>query len=253
MKSNNVRLKKDYYSLNEVARILDCEVGDLIHHANNDKIYFSVFIERQRFDEGHKPSLFVNDDVMKEMSYGYVDVDKASMQHISGPFENPGILPMHAYKVGIFDGWFYLGFDYNPKLEFDEDVDFSGYVMSLFKLDSSDPECKSCSVIISFVDGDIDKLSLPVSIKRADLFIDSHFLNVLLHGDIDSESSKTANKKGEIIPVLLKMIPELAEVDIDTAPAATIKNMLEVIARTKKLPFPDIGKDAWIKYLGRGK
>lgn len=65
------------------------------------------------------------------------------------------------------------------------------------------------------------------------------------------ESTKTSNRKGEIIPALLKMIPEFSGVDIDNEKASKISDILSALAANKKIELNMPDKNTWIRYLGR--
>ncbi|HCI5669068.1 TPA: hypothetical protein NPO09_003621 [Klebsiella pneumoniae] len=65
------------------------------------------------------------------------------------------------------------------------------------------------------------------------------------------EHPRTANRKGEVIPALLKMIPEFDDVDLEGESISKIASILEAIAAAKgiELNLPD--KNTWARYLGR--
>ncbi|HGM4679968.1 hypothetical protein [Serratia ureilytica] len=68
---------------------------------------------------------------------------------------------------------------------------------------------------------------------------------------VEPDSPKTIAKKSEMIPALLRMIPELSDVDIDTESPSKIKNIIEAIAAEKGIDMPPVHHQTWEKYLGR--
>ena len=65
------------------------------------------------------------------------------------------------------------------------------------------------------------------------------------------ESPKTLAKKAELIPALIKLIPEMDDIDIGTAPVAKVIAVLEAAAAMKGVFLPATDKNTWAKYLGR--
>ncbi|WP_162823121.1 hypothetical protein [Klebsiella variicola] len=65
------------------------------------------------------------------------------------------------------------------------------------------------------------------------------------------EHSRTSNRKGEIIPSLLSMIPDFDGVDLQNESVNKIATILEAAAASRgvELTIPD--KNTWAKYLGR--
>lgn len=66
-----------------------------------------------------------------------------------------------------------------------------------------------------------------------------------------TESNRTKNRKGEIIPALLKMIPEFNGYDIDKEPVNRISDILEATAAAKGIDLVLPDKNTMAKYLGR--
>ena len=66
-----------------------------------------------------------------------------------------------------------------------------------------------------------------------------------------SSSFMRKNKLSEVIPALLKMIPEFDDVDLEGESISKIASILEAIAAAKgiELNLPD--KNTWARYLGR--
>lgn len=67
----------------------------------------------------------------------------------------------------------------------------------------------------------------------------------------ERESPKTRAKKAEIIPALIKLIPEMQDVDLEDTPVSKIAEMIEVIAAQRGVELPGTHRQTWQKYLGR--
>ncbi|MCM7634248.1 hypothetical protein [Enterobacter bugandensis] len=108
-------------------------------------------------------------------------------------------------------------------------------------------------------------LSLPISVSMdaSRLYITAHEMGRLTGKPFTSpngaavfatnsiESTRTSNRKGEIIPSLLKMIPELKGFDIDNGPVKKIVDIIEATAAEKGIELNSPDKNTWAKYLGR--
>ncbi|HHZ3461553.1 TPA: hypothetical protein ACWCBK_004056, partial [Escherichia coli] len=55
----------------------------------------------------------------------------------------------------------------------------------------------------------------------------------------------------EIIPALIKLIPEMQDVDLEETPVTKIAEMIEVIAAQRGVELPSTHRQTWQKYLGR--
>jgi hypothetical protein len=71
--------------------------------------------------------------------------------------------------------------------------------------------------------------------------------------DDKPEDPKTAAKKAEIIPVLIKLLPDFNDVDIDLMAVSKIQSLIESIAAKQGVELPDTHVQTWQKYLGRGR
>ncbi len=111
------------------------------------------------------------------------------------------------------------------------------------------------------IDGDIGKIDFgdaPLVVDSKFLYIERDSLHKFHQLSIDyfkntqsGEHPRTANRKGEVIPALLKMIPEFDDVDLEGESISKIASILEAIAAAKgiELNLPD--KNTWARYLGR--
>ncbi|MEJ5073422.1 hypothetical protein WH357_13960 [Enterobacter ludwigii] len=113
--------------------------------------------------------------------------------------------------------------------------------------------------VISIADNEI------IDFGKHPLILKKKFLSIMLDDLTDfklrsiehfkkyafDEHVRTANRKGEIIPALLAMIPDFDGMDLSTESASKISSILEAIAAKKgiELSLPD--KNTWARYLGR--
>ncbi|EAY6134785.1 hypothetical protein AH775_08510 [Salmonella enterica subsp. enterica serovar Give] len=67
----------------------------------------------------------------------------------------------------------------------------------------------------------------------------------------ERESPKTAAKRNEVIYSLIKLIPEMGDVDLDTESLPKIADLIDSIAASRGIEFPKTHWQTWQKYLGR--
>ncbi|EFE5032289.1 TPA: hypothetical protein OB753_002499 [Escherichia coli] len=72
-----------------------------------------------------------------------------------------------------------------------------------------------------------------------------------VYGGGDRESPKTAAKRNEVIYSLIKLIPEMDDVDLDTESLPKIADLIDSIAASRGIEFPKTHWQTWQKYLGR--
>ncbi|EIU1712688.1 hypothetical protein L4I06_004518, partial [Salmonella enterica] len=99
---------------------------------------------------------------------------------------------------------------------------------------------------------DFNCLDFCLTIKTDSLRIKSNEVNDLKLKRMD-ESDKTTAKKAEIISCLIKLIPEMSDINLDTTPVAKIASLIEAVAATRAVEFPKTDIGTWSKYLGRGR
>ena len=70
---------------------------------------------------------------------------------------------------------------------------------------------------------------------------------------INEDNPKSLAKKAEIIPALIRLLPDFKSADIDMMPVSKIKNVIESLAATNGVDLPDTHIQTWQKYLGRNR
>ncbi|EOM2434987.1 hypothetical protein DB293_004810, partial [Escherichia coli] len=68
---------------------------------------------------------------------------------------------------------------------------------------------------------------------------------------ITEDSPKASSKRNEVIYSLIKLIPEMGDVDLDTESLPKIADLIDSIAASRGIEFPKTHWQTWQKYLGR--
>ncbi|WEF28563.1 hypothetical protein PYR66_02155 [Klebsiella aerogenes] len=229
-----------YYPLPEAAEKLGCSVKDLYHFAAIGALDIVVFFPALKHD---CLMLMIPDFMEGEIDYDFGGVLGSERWTISGiQLQEDAEIP--GYYAKSISGFFYLNREYFSVPEF---LGADAKIRSPFFTTRSESEGWECQ--ITTINGGIE--------------IDTRFLCVMADDlakikEIGSlpvnqagESPKTVSKKAELIPALLKMIPELEGLDIEMGPVAKIISVLEAAAAAKGVDLPATDKNTWAKYLGR--
>ena len=102
------------------------------------------------------------------------------------------------------------------------------------------PEDTSLIDIISGLPGIVDVISNLDNIKNTGDF-----------PKITEDSPKASSKRNEVIYSLIKLIPEMGDVDQDTESLPKIADLIDSIAASRGIEFPKTHWQTWQKYLGR--
>lgn len=230
-----------YYPIPEAAEYLGCSVRDIYHFCATGMLNMSIYLNG------------ISDD-----DAGFMSVDLGSYGHAPS-LDGKAINIVNDYS-GIY-GIHYKDDKHHLLTAFDLYGIFSVPSVSCILLELSNDEFISIGRVDAYGtkgDGE-DEVSIIfsefVDIPRSYLCIRGDDIkNItkptpLIMGGM--EHSRTSNRKGEIIPALLKMIPEFSDVDVDTEKACKLADILEATAASKgiELQMPD--KNTWAKYLGR--
>ncbi|MCK7086212.1 hypothetical protein [Enterobacter kobei] len=234
-----------YYSLPDAAKELGCEVRDLIHYAAIQALQLSIYIP---FHHGspdawfhlNMPSSKVADIDMFSMLKG----DGWSLDFVEYKKESDDFFIDGYYEKAI-SGFFYID-GYNLiSLEFNESADVSLAGVSTLP-DYRDGQCIDINFQVNNLKLNRDFLC----IRKSDLEVINK--NVSMPAKIiKEESNKTAAKKSQIIPALIKCIPEMRDIDLDTTPVSKIISLIEAVAARDGVELPELHRQTWQKYLGR--
>ncbi|HCT6499997.1 hypothetical protein ACWM6M_24590 [Klebsiella quasivariicola] len=228
-----------YYPLPEAAEKLGCKVSDIYHFAYIGVVDISVFIPSYKNDNLLiiLPSGLIN-EVDNDFG-GVLGDDKWSIFGIE--FRQEGA--MSGYYAKSISGFFYVWRDFFALAEFNRGVD-------LIKVPSltTKPEAEGGEVEIASMQGGIELDSRYLCIMASDLEKIKEVGSLPIK---KIDSPKTIAKKGELISALIKMNPELSDIDLDNTPVSKVIMIIETAAASKGVELPPTDKNTWAKYLGR--
>lgn len=230
-----------YYPLPEAAEFLGCSVRDVYHYCATGMIALTVYLRDIYAEDVGLMTLDLGGELLTpdDIDAGANLMNEISL--VSGiHYETEDELKF--IRANYIDGFFYVGSTDCFLLEFSSDsfITLSGVTSHPFK--STDD-----GVYAFFHKG----LNVP---RERLCILGSDIVKVIEVNEISvdkKEHPKRANKKGEIIPALLKMIPEFGDVNLESESISKIASVLEAIAAAKgiELNLPD--KNTWARYLGR--
>jgi hypothetical protein len=234
-----------YYSLPDAAKELGCEIRDVIHYAAIQALQLSIYIN---FHHSTPDAWFHLNIPESEVDY----IDMFSMLRGDGwdidfvEFKKKSdVFFIDGYYAKAINGFFYIdGYNLIP-LEFNESAEISLAGVSTLP-NYSNGQCIDVNFQLSNLK--LDRKFLCV--RKTDLEFISK--NVSMPSkDIKKESNKTSAKKSQIIPALIKCIPEMRGIDLDTTPVSKIISLIEAIAAKDGIDLPETHRQTWQKYLGR--
>lgn len=229
-----------YYPIPEAAEFLGCSIRDVYHFCATGMLKLSVYL-----------------DGISENDVGFMSVDLGGYNHIPDIYGKPfdvvnefsGIYgvyykenQLHLLTASRLHGFFSVSPATGVYLEFDNTDD-----IAIGRVESHGVQNES-EVSILFLDYiNVPRCFLCILAKDIVNIVQKNLVII----DDAKEHPRTANRKGEIIPALLRMIPEFSDVDVDTEKACKLGDILEATAASKgiELQMPD--KNTWSKYLGR--
>lgn len=238
-----------YYPLSEAAKKLNCTEQDIIHFGAIGAINLSIYIDQHRA----KNNSFFHLNMPKSM-VGKID-DFGSLWgdgwHIADIEEREinDALVLKGYFTNRIDGFFYIESFKLTKMEFDTSCNLELMQVSTGS-ESGYDNCIDVNFLTEVLS--IDRKFL--CIKKEDIYNFKESTKIpIKENEILKESPKTIATKSELIPALLKLIPELSDIDPYTAPVKKIAELVEAVAAEKGIEMPNIHRQTWQNYLGREK
>ncbi|NUH56251.1 hypothetical protein HUK76_21605 [Citrobacter portucalensis] len=248
-------LSRVYHTLPMAAKKMGCTVDDILHLGATNRLEICAYIDgvEQRYDYCTFNVFFDNEDSEKCLA--------KTIRKYNSIFTE-------MYEISLFN--------YNDELRIEnEDVRFQGlyanHMKGFFAIPSEflveielSGVCDIINLSPRYIDtpkgyGDyirldnIDGLSIPES--RLVIFDSEisgfNYEKKPKYAGGERESPKTRAKKAEIIPALIKLIPEMHDVDLEEMPVTKIAEMIEVIAAQRGVELPSTHRQTWQKYLGR--
>lgn len=227
-----------YYPLPDAALKLGCTIKDIFHFAYIGAINVSVFISSYKNDD-----LFIMmpSNLVSEIDNDFCTLgsDRWCIFDLDFKDENT----MSGYYAKSISGFFYVWRDCFALAEFADGID----ILKTPSL-TTKPESEGGEVEIANLNGSIEFDSRYLCIMASDLE------KIKETGSLPIkkiDSPKTIAKKGEIISALIKINPELSDIDLENAPVAKVITIIEAAAASKGVDLPATDKNTWAKYLGR--
>ncbi|HID4134407.1 TPA: hypothetical protein ACXE8V_004861 [Pluralibacter gergoviae] len=247
-------ISRIYYPLPMAARKLNCTVEDLLHFGATNRIEICAYINDidESGDEQTFNVFYDNND--EDSIFERVDADNSIITDM--------------YEVALFK--------YNEHLDItSNDLKIIGLYANHLRGFFAIPSEYLIDIELSTMDGFFN-------IKPRDVFTPKNYGPHLLLSNFDSlsvsedklvvfnsellsfdtsakpkypgsdiETPKTAAKKSQIIPALIKLIPDMRDVDLESVPVTKIISLIEAIAAKEGVELPNTHRQTWQKYLGR--
>ncbi|MDF7759034.1 hypothetical protein PU683_05750 [Kosakonia cowanii] len=229
---------RKYYPIAEAAKRMQCQESDVLHLISIGELDVYVYMNSFRLDDGKLMHLNMTDELEGCIdSFNSIAGEQWSVYDIMKIDDHQPFRPS-GYYSGMIDGLFYLdGYNVSP-------LEFGERSISVQQVSSE----KDAGV--GGYPLDINFLNKPVVIEKSRLCVLEKDI-ALFNKSGTGESNKTIAKKAEIIPQLIKMIPELKGIDVDTVPVAKIISLVESVAAAQGIEMPKTDKQTWARYLGR--
>lgn len=226
-----------YYPLPEAALKLGCTVKDLYHFAAIGVLNVTAFFPSLKHDQ---LLVMIPTAMEGDIDHEFGGVLGSERWTISGIILQKD-MKIPGYYAGSVSGFFYLNRECFVSPEF-----LGADVKIHSPFFSTRPEGEGWECQLMALNGHIE--------------VDTRFLCVMADdlakikeiGMLPvNESPKTVAKKAELIPALIKLVPELSDLDLETIPVAKVMAMVETTAAAKGVEFPAMDKNTWARYLGR--
>ncbi|MHA1067187.1 hypothetical protein ACR9GP_25555 [Enterobacter ludwigii] len=237
-----------YYPLPEAAELLNCSVRDLIHYGAIGVLDICAYVNLSAESLDGLFYIWFSEDVESKIEgdcfYGeWFTIGLIERKDKNDLFIFPG------YYAHMVSGFFYLSPGCFVEAEFDTDGGVYTAIITShpYGFESAVKIIKTPNVK-SLIKIDISSMC----IKTEDLHSMREKGNINIKNDLQ-ESPKTQSKKTELIESLIKMIPEMADVDLEIESISKIMNLLEATAAQKGVEFPQIHRQTLQIYLGRSK
>lgn len=246
-------LKRAYYTLPMVADKLQCSVVDVLHLGATNRLEICAYIN----------------DVQESEDYCSFNVffDKED-DYIEEVNQNNSIIT-DLYEIALFNYNELTSVDENQKVKFKSW--YANHLRGFFAIPSEFLIDIELSNLDEYVKINARELYTPkmygktINISNIEGLYISESRLVVLDGELsgfnftakakypgsDKDTPKTIAKKSQLIPVLLKLIPEVSDLDLDSVAVSKVINIVETLASQKGIDLPATDKNTWARYLGR--
>ena len=237
-----------YYPLSTAAKKLGCTIDDLIHFAAIGAIDVCVFVEFHGCNGGDNFDINLPVEYSESISeFGDIFNEQWRIDFVE--FKEGGTDDsLGRYTAKAIRGFFYVSGAFLTALEFDINKKVKVVAVSTKPSIGYDNGIDVLFPLNNTLTVDVRMMC----IKSSDMD------NIKDNGKITIGENNKHNKSGradakisELMPAVLKMIPELADVDLDNEKIAKIVSIIEATAAQKGIVLPDTHRQTWQKYLGR--
>lgn len=229
---------RKYYPIAEAAKRMQCQESDVLHLIAIGELDAYVFMNNFKLDDGKLMHLNMTEEFERRIDcFLSITGEQWSVYDIK-KINNYDAVISSGYYAGVIDGLFYVDGGNISPLEFGEDKIFVQQLSS--KRDLGEGEYP---LDINFLLGEVIIEKRKICILEKDISS--------IHSRESSESNKTIAKKAEVIPQLIKLIPEFKDVDVDEMPAEKVVALVESIAASRGVEMPQMHIQTWRRYLGR--
>lgn len=240
-----------YYPLSEAAKKLNCTEQDVIHFGAIGAINLSVYIHKYKAKDNDYFHLNISNNMIDKIDFfdslsgegwNIFDVKKREFHED----EEDGL---EGYYSNEIEGFFYINSFYLTKLEFDTSCN-----LELIQISTGTESGYDDCIDVNFL---TDTLSIDrkfLCVKKEDIYNfkeSTKIPTITKEKTVSIESPKTIAKKSELIHALLKLIPEISDLDTYTTPVSKIAELIEAIAAKKEIEIPKIHRQTLANYLGR--
>lgn len=233
-----MEITRKYYPIVEAAKRINCHESDIIHLIANNGLDAYVFMNNFKCHDGKPMHLNLTNEIVKSIDcFNCLSGEMWDIYDINY-YDNNELIQYSGYYAGVIHGLFYVEGGYIAPLEFGNENVILQQIST--KKDTGEGDYPV----------DINFLSEHLMVDKSKICILEKDISDLSKIDA-SESRKTIAKKAELIPQLLKMMPEFNKLDLDKMPVAKIISLVEAAAAAKGIEIPKTDKQTWAKYLGR--
>ncbi|EJQ0288171.1 hypothetical protein NZI46_003243 [Escherichia coli] len=245
--------KRLYYPLPEAAEKLGCAIKDLYHYAYIGALNISVYIpkidaKKFNFSLCHFINGCNEEELIKypfndesavfgsNFTVGLTGDTEFLDSAIIGPVGNS----IKCYYVSSLSGFYYTPADVFA------DVEFS--MRQYIKCSHLTNKYGDDNLMYVFCKGGYEFDVNYLCVMASDL---DNIKNTGNFPKITEDSPKASSKRNEVIYSLIKLIPEMGDVDLDTESLPKIADLIDSIAASRGIEFPKTHWQTWQKYLGR--
>lgn len=238
-----------YYPIAEAASKLGCKSSDILHYASVGIFHLSIYLDFSCDVNDKRVYINLPSEKVSEIDdlFKSINGDEWSIGNLNFIVSNANDNAISGYYAGNLFGFFYVPSTEALRAEFNQSDEI---LLSFLTTNPEDYDGNDIEVCLLKDGGESFKKSNLCVMAREIKKISSNGTGEFPKSKIP-ETDKTIAKKAELIPALLKMIPELSDVNLETTSVAKIIEVIEATAASKGICLPETHRQTWQKYLGR--